>query len=86
MPQLISVTPDPPVAGQNMTVCYDFDGTGLTETHLDVHFNPAGGSVGVHLTTVKPCATIRCPDGAGGVAIEDQDGQSDDWMSPVTPP
>lgn len=76
---LISGTPDPPQAGQKLTICYDFSKVEATSVELSVEFDPPSGSVSVHLTAAVPCADVNVPSGAGDVLVVDQSGASAAW-------
>lgn len=83
--QRISLNPDPPTQGQNVDVCYNFDGLTLGQTTLEVTFSP-GGQTSTHTVTPdNPCAAVAVPDNATAVLIVDQDGPSPDKSSPVDP-
>lgn len=85
LPELIFVMPSPPVQGGNMVITFDFSGTGLESTVLQVNFDPPTGSCSVPLTPEDPTATIQVPDGAGGVEILDMSGKSKRYATPIYP-
>ena len=77
--QRISFNPDPPQAGQPLTICYDFSGTGLSFTHLKVTFTPPVVSPATYVVTPDaPCVTVTVPRGAVSILVEDIDGPSPD--------
>lgn len=80
--QRISLDPDPPVHGAQVTICYDFDGLQLTSTDLEVTFTPAGNSKHT-VTPSDPCVTIDVPANATRIIVEDLDGPSPDLTAPV---
>lgn len=73
----ISITPNPPEAGKTAKVCYDFIGSGITSTVLDVEFTPPTGSGSYPVSIGSPCVDVPIPDGAEFVLITDQDGVSE---------
>ena len=85
----ISCTPNPPVAGQSVTICYDFSGSGLTEAKLQVEFTlaPPGSSTSTY--TVKPasnCVTVQVPTNAVAMKVHDTTGVSTDFTTEVDAP
>ena len=91
-PNLISVSPDPLVAGKTGTVCYDFDGADddVNQVTLIVTFTcsppPSPSPLSIVLTREEPCTTIDVPKTAQGVTIVDQSGNSADYQGTVSPP
>jgi hypothetical protein len=77
-PQRISFSPLPPVAGQPVEICYDFAGSGITKTTLDVSFTPDGPNSSYDVSTAIPCVTITVPEGATQILVHDQSGKSPD--------
>jgi hypothetical protein len=89
-PHLISVSPDPPIGGQNATVCYDFgDTTEGPSITLKVQWTIVADGQVIDSVTVSPsdrCDTIQVPSNAGSVLISDPTQQSADYGSAVTRP
>jgi len=83
--QRISLNPDPPVQGQNVNVCYNFDGTTLAQTTLEVTFDPGAHSSNHTVTPDDPCATVVVTDDATSIIVEDLDGPSPAKSAPVDP-
>lgn len=79
-PHLISVNPDPPKAGQPVTICYDFREGDPDPALLTVEIDVPGGtnSQSIELTKAEPCETIAIPAGATGLLITDPYGPSAD--------
>ncbi len=84
-PQRITLDPDPPVQGQDVKICYAFSGSGVTSTTLRVTFYPGGGSKDYSVTDSNPCVTVKVPDTATSILVEDLDGPSPDKNAPVVP-
>lgn len=83
--QRISLNPNPPTQGQNVSVCYTFEGTALGQTTLEVTFNPGAHSSSHMVTPDSPCASVAVPDSATSVTIVDEDGPSPNKEAPVDP-
>jgi len=83
--QRISYTPNPPVQGRSLTICYDFAGSGITATTLRVTFSPGGGSSDHDVSDSDPCVTITVPGNAESITIEDLDGDSPTKSGGVSP-
>ena len=81
--QRITLDPDPPLAGQKVTICYDFEGLELSETTLRVSFPGTGGTADYEVSVNNPCVTIDVPGTATRIAVEDLDGPSPDKQAPV---
>lgn len=82
--QRITLDPDPPVQGRQVTICYNFAGSGVTSTTLRVTFDD-GSSTDYEVTTDSPCITIGVPGTATSILVEDLDGPSPDKAAPVKP-
>jgi hypothetical protein len=83
MTQRITLDPEPPIRGQSVTICYEFDGSGLTEVVLAITFSPPPVTVFRTVTTTDPCADVDVPDGAQSITVADESGTSPDKVSPV---
>ena len=77
----ITLNPDPPVAGQNCTVCYV--GGALPQTGT-VTF-PGSGLPAVPITWPSPggCVDVPVPAGVRRMRVEDDSGQADYVDAPV---
>ena len=82
--QRITLDPDPPVQGQDVTICYRFDGSGVSSTTLRVTFD-SGTPTDYEVSTSQPCVTIPVPDSATSITVEDMNGPSPDKNAPVSP-
>lgn len=83
--QRITLDPDPPKQGSQVTICYDFDGSGVESTTLRVTFSPSGVATSCPVSKKAPCATVTVPSDATSITVEDEDGPSPDKIAPVTP-
>ena len=83
--QLISVTPDPPVAGESLTICYSASVT--PPICLDLTWVPTGppDSVPIPPNQDPRCKTITVPLNATSILIDDPSGQSQSFASSVLP-
>ncbi|MFN3244820.1 MAG: hypothetical protein ACE37K_25180 [Planctomycetota bacterium] len=84
--QRISFDPTPPVRGQSVTICYDFDGAGITSTTLRVTFDPGGQSSDHDVSDQNHCVTITVPSDAKSILVEDLSGVSPNNTSPCVKP
>jgi len=68
----ITVTPDPPIAGQLAQFCYDFDNSGITETTINIRWVPTSlPDNELSLSKDEPCAYLQIPGSAtSGQAID----------------
>lgn len=88
LPQLISVTPAPPVCGQTAKICYDFAGAppGTNQVTLEVQFDPPNGPTQqIQLTLTEPCAEVDVPADASTLEITDLNGHSRTWRGLCDP-
>lgn len=76
-----SVSPDPPVKGQQCTVCF----LGDVPTTVEITTNP-GGTSQHPVTAEERCFTVTVPANAITFIAHDTDSGSDDYTSPVVPP
>ena len=83
--QRITLDPDPPVQGQRVRICYDFDGSGLSSTTLGVSFD-GGDETDHEVDAENPCVTIDVPDGAILITVSDSSSVSPNKTAPVVPP
>lgn len=74
-PQRISIDPFPPVHGEGLTVCYDFEGTTLQKVDLLLTFSP-GGSTTRTIHRDAPCQMVLVPSTATSLEIVDTSGTS----------
>ena len=78
MTQRITISPDPPVPGDEFTICYDFAGTGLSSVTLTVDYYPDGiPNAEVTLTPQENCKKVTAPTGVTSGFIIDPTGWSD---------
>lgn len=85
----ISCTPNPPVAGQPVKICYDFNGSGIGQTNLEVEFtlSPTGSSSSTHTVKVGDhCVTIQVPSNAVAMKVHDTTGTTTDLVTDVVAP
>lgn len=86
---LITVTPDPPVAGQSATICYDFSKleNPPASITLSLTWSPSSvtGPTTVTVTPTQHCVTITVPDDATGLTVDDPTDNSLPWDGPVAP-
>ncbi len=85
----ISSTPNPPVTGQTVTICYDFNGSGIGQTDLKVEFtlSPTGSSSSTHTVKVGDhCVTIQVPANAVQMKVHDTTGTTTDLITNVVAP
>lgn len=80
-PHLISVDPDPPKRGQQVTICYAFREGDPSPAPLQVDFDVPGGvnSQSIEVSKAEPCETITVPADAIGILITDLYGPSADF-------
>lgn len=83
--QRITLNPDPPVQGQSVTICYDFDGAGVDATRIRVTFGPGEDAVTYALEVEDNCITITVPDGSTSIEVVDLEGSSPTRTAPVSP-
>lgn len=89
MTQRISINPNPPRAGQQATVSYNFTGTTLAEVRLEITYStttPPDPEPAI--ITLKPQSnskTITLPDDAEQITITDMDGESPDLVLACLP-
>lgn len=85
---VITINPDPPVAGQPLEICYTFNDEIQSVTLLVQFTNspPPPTSMTVVLTPGDRCKTIPVPATAVGFAIEDQDGGANEIGGGVNEP
>lgn len=79
--QRISFNPDPPVQGEEVEICYNFDGSGISSTTLEVTFTTASGSLLVsshEVTAGGNCFKLGVPADAETILVHDEDGPSPD--------
>lgn len=79
LPDLISCNPDPPVAGQPVEICFDFQPGNPSPITLQVDFSlkPSGvGSTTVQVSDTQKCGTITVPPNADGMTVVDPTGTS----------
>lgn len=78
----ISITPDPPVAGQSATICYDFENSGETGTvKLQVTWTMADGteqSETIKVDPTDPCEQVDVDKDARFLNVQDLTGGSVD--------
>lgn len=79
----ISFSPDPPQAGKPLKICYDFNGSGVNSTRLEVTYDPPSGSTKYDVTPQNPCVTITCA-AAKEIFVTDLDGPSDPVQALIT--
>jgi hypothetical protein len=84
-PQRITLNPANPVQGQNVTICYNFTGSGITSTQLQVTYSPNGPTTTYTVTTSSPCVDVPVPLDATSILVEDLVGNSPDKSATVTP-
>lgn len=79
LPDLISCNPDPPVAGQTVEICFDFQPGNPSPITLQVDFSlkPSGvGSTTVQVSDTQKCGTVTVPSNADGMLVTDPTGTS----------
>jgi len=81
--QRITFDPNPPVQGQSLDICYNFSGSGITQTTLRVTFDPGGQTSDHDVTDTSNCVTITVPLNATSIVVEDLSGTSPNRTSPV---
>lgn len=82
----ITVSPNPPCAGQSATICYDFSGVSGTTVNLTLEFEP-DSIANIDITIdkdVSNCKTVTIPAGALRLTIVDPNGGAD-WDGNVDP-
>lgn len=81
LPDLITVDPNPMVAGQQAKLCYDFQPGGPDTVTLRITWNLKVGedSEDVTLTRKAPCKNISVPADGESVNIEDLTAHSSDY-------
>jgi hypothetical protein len=85
-PQRISFSPNPPVQGESVEICYDFTGLSITSTTLVVTFSPGGSPTSYSVSTEIPCFTITVPGSATSFLIHDSSKNSPDNGSMIVKP
>lgn len=80
--QRITFSPDPPEAGKTLKICYEFAGSGVSSTRLEVSYDPPNGSTKYDVTPQNPCVTIQCAV-ADEITVDDLDGPSDTRTSVI---
>lgn len=80
--QRITLDPNPPVQGEDVTITYDFSGLSLAETRLQILFDGDSGPV-ITVTPDDPSQTVPVPASADTILVEDLDGPSPDKSAPV---
>lgn len=78
----ISFSPNPPQAGKPLKICYDFNGSGVSSTRLEVFYDPPSGSAKYPVTPQNPCVTITCA-AANEILVKDLDGPSEPAESSI---
>ena len=88
MTQRITISPNPPVAGQQLEICYDFTGMpGTSSATLNIDWTPDSvPSTSVEVTAEEPCVTITVPLDADTYLIKDETGESEDLGGVVGQP
>lgn len=81
----ISLNPQDPVQDKDVTICYDFNGSGLTQTTLEVSFSPGSDTADYTVTADNPCVTIHVPANATSIIVTDQSGVSPPESAEVRP-
>jgi hypothetical protein len=76
--QRISCQPDPPVGGDEVTICYDFSNLKIDRTTLLVTFKPPASTTDHDVTVETPCFTVLVPASAQTMVVEDESGISPD--------
>lgn len=81
LPDLISCTPDPPVAGQDVKICFKFRSGDPSPINLTVEFTTPNGVTSqiVQVSESQPCGTVAVPVGATGMTVTDPTGTSADF-------
>jgi hypothetical protein len=72
----INITPDPPVAGQVLKICYD----GPLPASFKLTWTPPGppGTATIPAGTNPPCTKVNVPAGSSGLLIHDSSGLATD--------
>ena len=83
--QRISLDPEIPTQGQSVTISYDFHGTGMSETRLEVLIGPGDRTTTYTVTAAAPSVTITIPSDGTSYLVEDIDGPSPDKSGAVKP-
>lgn len=84
--QRITLNPDPPVQGQEVDICYDFVGSGVTSTRLRVTFTSSTGDppgAEYEVDEANNCVKVTVPSDAETILVEDLDGPSPDQSAIV---
>jgi hypothetical protein len=77
--QRFTIAPDPPNAGEVATICYVFEGSGITTTAVVVDLKPDTlNDLDLELTEEVPCQTLTIPKDATGGFLIDSTGTSAD--------
>lgn len=81
LPDLISISPDPPVAGQPLKICFAFSKGDPSPIDLNVEFTTSNGVTSqiVQVSESQPCATITVPSDGFGITITDPTGTAADF-------
>lgn len=78
----ITFDPEPAKSGMPLKICYEFSGSGITSTTLDVSYVPPGTTSSHSVSQSDPCFFITC--GAGDqIVVKDQSGISDDGIAEI---
>lgn len=72
-----TVTPDPPVCGQPVTICFN----GAVPTTIEITFNP-GNTTSHPITEENRCVTVDIPAEAITCGAHDTSGGTVDYSSP----
>ena len=78
----ITLDPDPPIAGKDLTIGY----TGTLPVTLQLTWDPAGTPTSVTLTTDSPTVTIKVPANAVALQVVDPTGDAPYRDVPVKSP
>lgn len=76
-----SIDPDPPQAGQWLTICYDFEGPPKATSPVTVKIQITGGGgqiLTVELNEITQCYEFELPSTALTINLHDTSGQSED--------
>jgi hypothetical protein len=71
------------VQGGTVRICYDFDGSGLTQTRLTVTFTPGNQTAEYTVTEANPCVNVTVPANATSILVHDVDGTSPDQAAAI---
>lgn len=79
LPDLITISPDPPVPGQDAEICFKFAEGHPSPISLEVTWTPVVGqasTVTVQVSREAPCVKVHVPSNAATFLIVDQSGTS----------